>query len=35
MRIAVTYEAGEIFQHFGHTENFKLYHFYNSHYINK
>lgn len=25
MRIAVTYEAGEIFQHFGHTENFKLY----------
>lgn len=25
MRIAVTYEVGEIFQHFGHTENFKLY----------
>lgn len=25
MRIAVTYENGEIFQHFGHTENFKLY----------
>ncbi len=25
MRIAVTYEAGEIFQHFGHTESFKLY----------
>lgn len=25
MRIAVTYEAGEIFQHFGHAENFKLY----------
>lgn len=25
MRIAVTYEAGQIFQHFGHTENFKLY----------
>ena len=25
MRIAVTYENGEIFQHFGHTEAFKLY----------
>ncbi len=25
MRIAVTYEKGQIFQHFGHTENFKLY----------
>ena len=25
MRIAVTYENGEIFQHFGHTESFKLY----------
>ena len=25
MRIAVTYENGEIFQHFGHTEKFKLY----------
>ena len=25
MKIAVTYEAGEIFQHFGHTENFKVY----------
>ena len=25
MKIAVTYEAGEIFQHFGHTENFKFY----------
>lgn len=25
MRIAVTYEDGEIFQHFGHTENFKIY----------
>ena len=25
MRIAVTYENGEIFQHFGHTEHFKLY----------
>ena len=25
MRIGVTYENGEIFQHFGHTEKFKLY----------
>lgn len=25
MRIAVTYENGEIFQHFGHTEEFKIY----------
>ena len=25
MRIAVTYENGNIFQHFGHTKQFKLY----------
>lgn len=25
MRIVVTYENGEIFQHFGHTEQFKVY----------
>lgn len=25
MRIAVTYENGEVFQHFGHTEQFKFY----------
>lgn len=25
MKIAVTYEKGEIFQHFGHTEQFKVY----------
>lgn len=25
MRIAVSYENGQIFQHFGHTEQFKLY----------
>ena len=25
MKIAATYENGDIFQHFGHTENFKLY----------
>jgi predicted DNA-binding protein (UPF0251 family)/predicted Fe-Mo cluster-binding NifX family protein len=25
MRIAVTYEGGQVYQHFGHTEQFKLY----------
>ena len=25
MRIAVTYEKGQVFQHFGHTERFKIY----------
>ena len=25
MKIAVTYENGNIFQHFGHTEQFKIY----------
>ncbi len=25
MKIAVTHQAGEIFQHFGHTEQFKFY----------
>ena len=25
MRIAVTYEDGQVFQHFGHTEKFKIY----------
>ena len=25
MKIAVTYEDGQVFQHFGHTENFKIY----------
>lgn len=25
MRIAVTYDNGQVFQHFGHTEQFKLY----------
>lgn len=25
MRIAVTYEGGRMFQHFGHTEQFKIY----------
>lgn len=26
MKIAVTYENGQVFQHFGHTEQFKIYH---------
>ena len=25
MKIAVTYDNGEVFQHFGRTENFKVY----------
>ena len=25
MRIAVTYEDGQVFQHFGHTERFQVY----------
>ena len=25
MKIAVTYEDGKVFQHFGHTEQFKVY----------
>ena len=25
MKIAVTYENGQIFQHFGHTQEFKVY----------
>ena len=25
MKIAVTYESGNVFQHFGHTEQFKIY----------
>ena len=25
MKVAVTYENGEVFQHFGHTEQFKVY----------
>ena len=25
MKIAVTYENGNVFQHFGHTKQFKLY----------
>ena len=27
MKIAVTYENGQVFQHFGHTEQFKIYEF--------
>ncbi|CVI73045.1 Dinitrogenase iron-molybdenum cofactor [Clostridiales bacterium CHKCI001] len=26
MKIAVTYEDGQVFQHFGHSEHFKIYH---------
>ena len=26
MKIAVTYENGQVFQHFGHKEKFKVYH---------
>ena len=25
MKVAVTYENGQIFQHFGHSESFKIY----------
>ena len=25
MKVAVTYENGNVFQHFGHTEEFKIY----------
>ena len=25
MKIAVTYENGQVYQHFGHTEQFKIY----------
>lgn len=25
MKIAVTYDNGQVFQHFGHTEQFKIY----------
>lgn len=34
MKIAVTYENGEIFEHFGHTEYFKLYEVENNKIIN-
>lgn len=34
MRIAVTYENGEIFQHFGHTEQFKIYDIENGEIVN-
>lgn len=33
MVIAVTYENGEVFQHFGHTEHFKLYNVQGNHII--
>lgn len=34
MKIAVTYENGNIFQHFGHTEQFKLYEIENNEIVN-
>ena len=34
MRIAVTYENGEVFQHFGRTENFKIYEVENNKIVN-
>ena len=34
-RIAVTYENGQIFQHFGHTEQFKIYEFENGSIVNE
>ena len=34
MKIAVTYENGEIFQHFGHTAQFKLYEVENGEIVN-
>ena len=34
MRVAVTYENGEVFQHFGRTENFKIYEVENNKIVN-
>jgi len=34
MKIAVTYENGQIFQHFGHTEQFKVYEVENGQIVN-
>ena len=35
MRIAVTYENGQIFQHFGHTELFRIYDVEDGHVVHK
>ena len=35
MKIAVTYDNGEVFQHFGHTEQFKIYEIENDKVINE
>lgn len=35
MKIAVTYENGNVFQHFGHTEQFKIYTMNNGEVINR
>ena len=34
MRIAVTYDNGQVFQHFGHTEEFKVYEIENNKVVN-
>ena len=34
MKIAVTYEQGNVFQHFGHTEQFKIYDIENNSVVN-
>jgi len=34
MKIAVTYDNGEVFQHFGHTEQFKIYEIDNNEVVN-
>lgn len=35
MKVAVTYDKGEIFQHFGHTESFKIYEIENNKVVNE
>lgn len=35
MKIAVTYENGQVFQHFGHTEQFKIYEISGSQIVNE
>lgn len=35
MKVAVTYDNGEIFQHFGHTESFKIYEIENNKVVNE
>ena len=35
MKIAVTFENGNVFQHFGHTEKFKIYDISNGKIVNE